>query len=198
MTWAVRAQGHEVYYLSPHLHLRLPRPSARTLNGSGEHLSTNSISHSTVLTGPPTLAWVPLWGAQHWLLRGRGHSRASATTQDQSPILLRGSRGSKWPGRKNEWPFPSPRPAVWRLASTGPYSPPRRTHKDQSEQHGGGTSEKRKEWESHRGRRKGRLKKAGRRRGGNRIGKREEPWALAHALVPGNESVNYAHLSLRL
>lgn len=86
---------------------------------------------------------------------------------------------------------------MWRLASTGPYSPPRRIHKDQSEQHGGGTSEKRKEREGHRGRREGRLKKAGRRRRrGNRMGKREEPRALAHAPVPGSGNVDYAHLSL--
>lgn len=28
------------------------------------------------------------------------------------------------------------------------------------------------------------------------MGKREEPWALAHAPVPGSGNVDYAHLSL--
>ena len=80
--------------------------------------------------------------------------------------------------------FPSPRPScveagLYRaLFTTG------RTYKDQSEQRGGGTSERRKKREGQRGRRHSKKigKKEEERRDG--MGKREGPQALAHVPAP--------------
>lgn len=157
MLWGLR--GQEVPCLSPHTHLH---PSTRICQGPpwawGARLGTSSTSHSAALSTVPLPllpAWVPLLWAQHWLFREGAHQ---GLCYDLVPVpypLLRQQTGQG--GRKNGWPLPFPQGQLrGGRPSTGAYSPPRRTYKDQSEQHRGGTSEKRKDREGQRGRQEGR------------------------------------------
>lgn len=71
-------------------------------------------------------------------------------TQDRSPILLlRGSSGSELAREEGGMGglFPSPRASCVEASLHRALFTTRRTYKDQSEQHGGGTSEKRKKRE---------------------------------------------------
>lgn len=89
------------------------------------HWSTNFIFHNNeqgryILPSPPPLPQDPLLYAYYRLPRGGAHEGPCYNY----PLL----RGSSWQqaGRKEAWADCAlpPGPAVWRMALTGPYSPP--------------------------------------------------------------------------
>lgn len=171
----MRAQGLRGTLLVPTLTPLSFRSICRTPDGPGMHLGSYAISFSTVLSGVPPICLGPTLRGPAVPLRGRGHIRASPTTQYWSSILLlRGSSSSELSKEEGERGGSSPPPGQL-CGGWPPQGPihPRSTHKAQSEQHRGGTSERRKKQEGQRGRRKGRVarQEGRRRRGGTEQGR---------------------------
>lgn len=153
---------------------------------------------------PP--AWGPTLGSLAPTAREEGARQAFATTQGQSTpppapfSCCEEVAAVSRPGRRNGWPVPFPRGQLcggW--PPQGPIHHPEDTHKDWSEQHGGGTSE----------RRKGRVGQKGRTEGGKeggeevRTGRGRATGSCTHACPPeqgllrakpiSHPQTNYSH-----